>query len=513
MALPLATARAEEQNGMVRVAARRLVVGTSAAERNALAQRFDCHPTWLNDDNPRHEAAVEAIWIDRFPVTNAQYLAFVEATGRTRPSWWNRWGGAFPSEYADHPAVGLSGQDAVAYANWAGKRLPSAEEWEAAVAGPEPGIFAWGDAWPGPLKQAHAAQVSWELPGTHPVGTGDCGRTAAGVEDFAGQVLEWVADVTSHNRSQFRLLKGAGWIHEDPLNYRVASGWYATETWQSAFSGVRCALDGSQSPPVVARAEPKGSLTLEAARRQLEQRSHSGPIALAVPAGRGRGLSIHVPACGEGTAHLMAPETVLWNRAGALSWRDKPDLTWAERSAQRAAYEPTLPQAQLQAEFVVHDDWVEQRFTATNRTAEPGELLTSSCFRLQGLPMFYDPEQLRTYALGAGGEFVPVRRLSRGNTCVRWITRLGGADLGRDPRRAVLAVVSRDQQHVIAAGRSDPATGFTLGTNTLFTCLHVDSSVPVAAGQQATTREVFWFLEGTLDTLRDRIAREFAMAE
>jgi hypothetical protein len=108
---------------------------------------------------------------------------------------------------------------------------------------------------------------------------------------------------------------------------------------------------------------------------------------------------------------------------------------------------------------------------------------------------------------------VPARRLSRGNSRVRWITRVGGEDLARDrdPRRAVLAVVSRDQQHVIAAGRADdPSTGFTPGTNTLFTCLHVDSSVPVAAGQQTTTREVFWFIEGNLDTLRDRMAREFA---
>jgi hypothetical protein len=421
--------------------------------------------------------------------------------------WWNRWGGVFPNGYADHPVVGLGGQDAVAYAQWAGKRLPAAEEWEAAVAGPDRSLFSWGDAWPGPLKQAHPAQVFWELPGTRPVGSGDCGRTA-GVADFAGQVLEWVADVTLYNGTQFRLLKGASWFHEDPLSYRVAAGWYASESWQSAFSGVRCALDGGGSPPAVARAQPRSSVSVEAARSQLEASARPGPIALRVPPGRGRGLSIHVPRYGEGTAHLMAPETILWNRTGAVSWRDKPDLTWSERTAQRAAYEMRFPQGRLQAEFVAHDDWVEQRFTATNLTDKPGELATSTCFRIQGLPMFYDCEQLRTYVLSAGGEFVPARRLARGNRRVRWITRLSGADLGQDPRWAVLAVVSRDQRQVIAAGRADPATGFGLGTNTLFTCLHADSSVPVAAGQETTTREVFWFLEGTLDTLRDRIARE-----
>jgi len=507
---PRASARAEERNGMVLVPVRRLLVGTGDAERKELARQFDCHPTWLNDDLPQHEAVVAAFWIDRFPVTNAQYLAFVEATSRTRPAWWNRWGGAFPNEYADHPVVGLSGQDAVAYAGWAGKRLPSAEEWEAAVAGPEHKMFAWGDEWPGPLKPVRPAQVSWELPGTRPVGTGDCGR-AGGVEDFAGQVLEWVSDsMRAPSGSQFRLLKGASWFHEDPLSYRVAAGWYANETWQSAFSGVRCALDASAAPPAVARAQPKGSISLEAARSQLERSSPPGPIALAVPPGQGRGLSIRVPKCGEGTAHLMAPETVLWNRTSVLTFRDKPDLTWTERTAQRAAYELRLPQGRVQAEFLVHDARVEQRFTATNLTAEPGEFATSSCFRLQGLPMFYDCEQLRTYALSTEGEFVPARRLGRGGARVRWITRLAGDDLGQDPHSAVLAVVSRDQRQVIVAGRAGPATRFTLATNTLFTCLHADSSVPLAAGQQATTRELFWFLEGTLDTLRDRISREFA---
>ena len=123
--------------------------------------------------------------------------------------------------------------------------------------------------------------------------------------------------------------------------------------------------------------------------------------------------------------------------------------------------------------------------------------------------MFYDCEQLRTYALSTGGEFVPARRLARGGARVRWITRLTGDALGQDPHSAVLAVVSRDQRQVIVAGRAGPATGFTLATNTLFTCLHADSSVPLAAGQQATTREVFWFLEGTLDTCATGF-REFA---
>ena len=105
---------AGERNGMVRIAPVAGRVGTSAAEREALARRFDCHPTWLGDDLALREVELPAFWLDRHPVTNAQYAAFVDATGHGAPSWWRRWGGRFPAEYADHPVVGVSGQDAAA---------------------------------------------------------------------------------------------------------------------------------------------------------------------------------------------------------------------------------------------------------------------------------------------------------------------------------------------------------------------------------------------------------------
>ena len=129
-------AGADTKNGMVLVPACKNTVGTADAERAELGERFDCHATWMGDDLPKHEVLLPAFWIDQYPVTNSQYLVFVEAAKHPRPTWWSRWGGVFPKEYADHPVVGVSGKDAAAYAAWAGKRLPSAEEWETAVGGP-----------------------------------------------------------------------------------------------------------------------------------------------------------------------------------------------------------------------------------------------------------------------------------------------------------------------------------------------------------------------------------------
>ena len=330
------------------------------------------------------------------------------------------------------------------------------------------------------------------------------------MEDFAGQTLEWLADVRPHHGSQFRMLKGASWFHEDPVNFRVASGCYASENWQSVLCGLRCALDGDRTPPRVAKAQAKPSLPGGGTRKESVSETSPGPPVLVVSRGNARHLTLRVPKFDIEGIDLMAPETILWDRATVLGWRDKPELTWTERGPRRAAYDMRLPALRVHAEFIAHDDCVEQRFTATNLTAKPGSFRTSTCFKLQGLPMFYDCEELRTFALGADGRFVPVRKLDRGNDCVRWINRISGKELGENPRWALLAVESRDNRRIIATGQAGPGTEFTVGTNTLFTCLHADSSIQVAAGQQATIREIFWFLEGSREDLLRRFHEEFA---
>jgi len=332
------------------------------------------------------------------------------------------------------------------------------------------------------------------------------------VEDFAGQALEWVADVLPHHGVQFQRMQGASWFHEDPLSFRVASGCYAYEGWRSAFTGFRCALDGDRSPPEVPSSRPKQPISLQAARaavEAVEQESRAGPPVLAASGGSSRHLSIRVPKFGGLSVDLSAPETILWNGEGVMTWRHTPDMTWTERTGERAAYEMRFPDLRVRAQFTARDDSVEQRFTAVNLTQKPGSFRTSSCFSLQGQPMFYDCEQLRTYVLSAAGEFLPMRRLSRGGDCVHWITGPGGGEWGKDPHLALLAVVSREGRGVIAAGRAGRESGFSVATNTLFTCLHADATIQVPSGQEAASRQVFWFLDGSLDDLRKRLDQEF----
>ena len=87
----------------------------------------------------------------KYPVTNAQFHQFVQATGCRTPLFWTD--GAFPEEKADHPVVGVSYLDALAFCAWARQvtglpiRLPTEPEWEKASRGPETRLFAWGDEW------------------------------------------------------------------------------------------------------------------------------------------------------------------------------------------------------------------------------------------------------------------------------------------------------------------------------------------------------------------------------
>ena len=512
LALTAADAMSEairEQNSMVLVPAGEWVVGTTTKERSALAKRFDCHPTWLGDDLPRRSVRLAAFWIDKHPVTNAAYLAFCKATSRRGPSWW-RDGLKFPAEYADHPVVGVCGKDARAYAKWAGKRLPTAEQWEAAMGGSEK-LFPWGDEWPGPLKLRRFGQPNWQLPSTRPVGAGGCGRAAGGVGDFAGQCLEWVDRLIPHHGVQFQLMKGASWLHEDPLNFRTASGWYAYEGWRSAFTGFRCALDAAKAPPAVPRATPAGPPSLAALRKQAAGPPRAGPIALTAGGGASRGLSLHAPFLGPQAVHLSAPETIYWGGRAALTWRHRPEMTWTERTGRRAAYTMRFSDFTLRAEFIAHADAAEQRFTAVSAADKAATFRTSSCFNLQHHPLFYDPEQLRTYVLKADGTFAPMRRFSRGGDCVRWIAGMNRPELGKDLRWALLAVVSRDGKAVIATGRAGQGRGYSVVTNTLFTCLHADSTIDVPANGKATTVQRFYFLKGNLDDLLKRFRADFGL--
>ena len=131
---------------------------------------------------------MDAFEIDRYEVTNAQYGRFVRATGHEAPATWG--GETYPGGLAAYPVTSVLWEDADAYCDWAGKRLPTEAEWEKAARGVSGQTYPWGDTWD-PARANTAASGAGE---PVPVGAYPTGASPYGGLDMAGNVWEWVAD-------------------------------------------------------------------------------------------------------------------------------------------------------------------------------------------------------------------------------------------------------------------------------------------------------------------------------
>jgi formylglycine-generating enzyme required for sulfatase activity len=196
------------------------------------------------DDQQKKE--LSEFWIDKTPVTNAEYKKFLDATPFYRvplvkadwaqPYNWDKKTRSFPVGKADHPVVLVDWEDARAYTQWAGKRLPTEEEWEKAVRGTDGRKFSWGDAPPTP----ELCNFSRNEGGPTPVGNySPQGDSPYGCVDMSGNIWEWTA---SDYDSEFKVLRGGSWCN---LGERVRAA-YRTPSMSPGtrlkFFGFRCAV-------------------------------------------------------------------------------------------------------------------------------------------------------------------------------------------------------------------------------------------------------------------------------
>ena len=176
------------------------------------------------EDGPAHTVNLPAYEIDKFEVTNADFGLFVEATGYVTAAEasggrsWRRYAEGKPN----HPVVKVTWDDAVAFCGWAGKRLPTEEEWEKAARGTDGRTYPWGNEFDGSLANVKATG----LRGTTAVGSFPGGASPYGVEDMGGNVWEWTASWfkaypgnTTENKyfgERFRVTRGGAWFEEPP---------------------------------------------------------------------------------------------------------------------------------------------------------------------------------------------------------------------------------------------------------------------------------------------------------
>lgn len=140
--------------------------------------------------------------IDTYPVTNADYLLFTTATGHPTPRHWT--GGQPPADIADHPVVWVSHDDATAYAQWAHKELPSAQQWEKAARGTTGATWPWGNQITPAKCNCKVFRDDGEDGTTTPV---DCYKSSVsphGVYDLCGNVWEWLSTESAPGRFELK---------------------------------------------------------------------------------------------------------------------------------------------------------------------------------------------------------------------------------------------------------------------------------------------------------------------
>lgn len=239
----------------------------------------------LPDEGPQHAVYLDAYWIDRTEVTNAMFNDFVEETGHVTTaekeghSWvftgngWRRaedisWRQPRTSQaeipaFRERPVVHVSWQDAQAYCQWAGRRLPTEAEWEKAARGSDGLLYPWGEE---RVTDTPANFADKNLPAgwsnreaddgytlSAPVGSFPAGRSPYGALDMAGNVYEWIQDWYAWNyyaRSPYRnpqgpssgehrVLRGGSWATKG-ANYQTTTRVSLPPTYTLQDTGFRC---------------------------------------------------------------------------------------------------------------------------------------------------------------------------------------------------------------------------------------------------------------------------------
>ena len=238
------------------------------------AGEFQMGSNESSDEQPVHTIYVDAFYMDKYEVTNAQYKKFVDAN----PQWqkdhipakyhtgsyltgsylynWN--GNDYPLGKGDHPVTYVSWYAAMAYAQWAGKRLPTEAEWEKAARGGLVGkMFPWGDI-------IDATKANFDLIADNIKPVGSYPANGYGLYDMSGNVWEWcldgydanfyarsplrnpvldgdISNIISNftNVKNSRVLRGGSWVN-DAQQVRVATRVNNTPTNSLNFYGFRC---------------------------------------------------------------------------------------------------------------------------------------------------------------------------------------------------------------------------------------------------------------------------------
>lgn len=174
---------------------------------------------------------IAAYYIDVFPVTNAEYQKFIDDTGYRPPKFWGE--GRLREPRA--PVVGVSWYDADKYAKWAGKELPTSEQWEKAARGIDGRLHPWGAEPPeGRANFGHGDEKDHVVP----VDAFPANRSPFGMRDSVGNVWEWTND-WDKIEIDMKVIRGGSWA-DPPQFLRLDDHLYANPKDKYDNIGFRC---------------------------------------------------------------------------------------------------------------------------------------------------------------------------------------------------------------------------------------------------------------------------------
>lgn len=183
------------------------------------------------EDSPRrfheHPMQVKSFYIDKYPVTNAEFKKFLDSTHyypKDDLNFLHDWkDGSYPKGWENKPVTWVSQEDARAYARWAGKRLPHEWEWQYAAQGTDGRLYPWGNEWDD--SAVPAPDKSRTMRGPDPVDRHPKGASPFGVMDMVGNVWQWTEEfLDEHTRGG--ILRGGSYYQPQ------GSIWYFPQAYK-----------------------------------------------------------------------------------------------------------------------------------------------------------------------------------------------------------------------------------------------------------------------------------------
>ena len=191
-----------------------MVIGSAKELKGVSAKKI----TWKKDEAKMVPIPggnkTKPFWIDTTEVTVGQFKKFLLESDHQFDT--KLWRDIYRFSATDKsPIIYVSWDDAVAYAKWAGKRLPREEEWEWAARGGLKGkIYPWGDNHSQARDYANYDGADGKDKWKYCAPVGSFEANGYGLHDMAGNVWEWTQDWYDDNRTRYRLLRGGCWIND-----------------------------------------------------------------------------------------------------------------------------------------------------------------------------------------------------------------------------------------------------------------------------------------------------------